>query len=191
MVNKTITRKEYINILQTMSIGNTEREAIEYAIKQIKQVKKWKRKAKKIDKYTKQGSYDDVVSRQYLLDLANKDEAYDYVSAKEIAEAPPIRPQKSKDDKCYYCEHNFTPYQGNTGEFTKQEPTSVKHDTFPVKLQINKVSKHISNIDFDEFEQEPKFCEKCLYAEEKDGSHCYECVKGESKFEPKERNNKE
>ena len=33
-------------------------------------------------------------------------------------------------------------------------------------------------------EQEPKICEKCLYAEETDGSHCYECVKGESKFEP-------
>ncbi len=32
--------------------------------------------------------------------------------------------------------------------------------------------------------QEPKSCEKCLYAEETDGSHCYECVKGESKFEP-------
>ena len=31
--------------------------------------------------------------------------------------------------------------------------------------------------------QEPKSCEKCLYAEETDGSHCYECVKGESKFE--------
>lgn len=27
-------------------------------------------------------------------------------------------------------------------------------------------------------------CKKCLYAEETDGSHCYECVKGESKFEP-------
>lgn len=25
-------------------------------------------------------------------------------------------------------------------------------------------------------------CEKCLYAEETDGNHCYECVKGESKF---------
>ena len=39
------------------------------------------------------------------------------------------------------------------------------------------------------FEQEP--CEKCLYAEETDGSHCYECVKGESKFEPKESEDKE
>ena len=39
--------------------------------------------------------------------------------------------------------------------------------------------------------QEPKICEKCLYAEETDGSHCYECVKGESKFEPKERSDKE
>ena len=27
-------------------------------------------------------------------------------------------------------------------------------------------------------------CEKCSYAEETDGNHCYECVKGESKFEP-------
>ena len=32
-------------------------------------------------------------------------------------------------------------------------------------------------------EKEPKSCKKCLYAEETDGSHCYECVKGESKFE--------
>lgn len=39
--------------------------------------------------------------------------------------------------------------------------------------------------------QEPKICEKCLYAEETDGSHCYECVKGESKFEPQERSDKE
>ena len=30
--------------------------------------------------------------------------------------------------------------------------------------------------------QEQKSCEKCSYAEETDGSHCYECVKGESKF---------
>ena len=28
-------------------------------------------------------------------------------------------------------------------------------------------------------------CEKCLYAEETDGSHCYECVKGESKYKAK------
>lgn len=27
-----------------------------------------------------------------------------------------------------------------------------------------------------------KDCIDCLYAEETDGSHCYECVKGESKF---------
>lgn len=40
-------------------------------------------------------------------------------------------------------------------------------------------------------EQEPKICEKCLYAEETDGSYCYECVKGKSKFEPQERSDKE
>ena len=34
--------------------------------------------------------------------------------------------------------------------------------------------------------KEPKSCEKCLYAEETDGSHCYECVKGESKFKSQE-----
>lgn len=39
--------------------------------------------------------------------------------------------------------------------------------------------------------QEPKICEKCLYAEETDGSHCYECVKGKSKFEPQESEDKE
>lgn len=32
----------------------------------------------------------DIISRKYLLDLASKDGAYDYVSAKEIAEAPSI-----------------------------------------------------------------------------------------------------
>lgn len=173
----------------------------------------------------------------------------------------------------------------------EQEPINVKKDTVPVKLRINKVSKHISNIDLDELEQEPadksnlekiceelaaendnlieaykqvckerdiaieqlhelgyelgqkiepcddvvsrqavldcatlitsiptedwdigdwvclfrdrvsqlpsarpqepKICEKCLYAEETDGSHCYECVKGESKFEPQESEDKE
>ena len=30
--------------------------------------------------------------------------------------------QEPTDDKCHYCEHNFTPYQGNTGDFTEQEP---------------------------------------------------------------------
>ena len=25
------------------------------------------------------------------------------------------------EDKCHYCEHNFTPYKGNTGEFEPQE----------------------------------------------------------------------
>lgn len=30
--------------------------------------------------------------------------------------------QEPTDDKCHYCEHDFTPYQGNTGEFTEQEP---------------------------------------------------------------------
>ena len=25
------------------------------------------------------------------------------------------------DDKCHYCEHNFAPYKGNTGEFEPQE----------------------------------------------------------------------
>ncbi len=52
-----------------------------------------------------------------------------------------------------------------------QEPTSVKHDAFPVKLQINKVSKHISNFDLDEFEQEPKigYCRDCKWWKDKDG----------------------
>ena len=34
--------------------------------------------------------------------------------------------------------------------------------------------------------QKKDICEKCSYAEETDGNHCYECVKGESKFEPQE-----
>lgn len=31
-------------------------------------------------------------------------------------------------------------------------------------------------------DEDEDVCEKCLYAKETDGSHCYECVKGESKF---------
>lgn len=29
--------------------------------------------------------------------------------------------QEPTDDRCHYCEHNFTPYKGNTGEFEPQE----------------------------------------------------------------------
>ena len=29
------------------------------------------------------------------------------------------------DDKCHYCEHNFTPYKGNTGEFEPQNDEDV------------------------------------------------------------------
>ena len=39
---------------------------------------------------------DDAVSRQYLIDIATKDGAYDYVSAQEIANAPSVRPQEQK-----------------------------------------------------------------------------------------------
>lgn len=36
---------------------------------------------------------EDAISRQYLIDIATKDGAYDYVSAQEIANAPPVTPQ--------------------------------------------------------------------------------------------------
>ena len=39
----------------------------------------------------------------------------DYLPIKIIANGTPL------DDKCHYCEHNFTPYKGNTGEFEPQE----------------------------------------------------------------------
>ena len=36
---------------------------------------------------------EDAVSRQYLIDIATKDGAYDYVSAQEIANAPSVNPR--------------------------------------------------------------------------------------------------
>lgn len=36
---------------------------------------------------------EDAVSRQYLIDIATEDGAYDYVSAQEIANAPSVNPQ--------------------------------------------------------------------------------------------------
>ena len=41
-----MSREDHINVLRTMAIGRTEKETIEYAIKQIKQAKKWRRKAR-------------------------------------------------------------------------------------------------------------------------------------------------
>ena len=41
-----MSRNDHIEVLRTMAIGRTEKETIEYAIKQIKQAKKWKRKAR-------------------------------------------------------------------------------------------------------------------------------------------------
>ena len=38
-------------------------------------------------------SCEDAISRQYLIDIATKDGAYDYVSAQEIANAPSVTPQ--------------------------------------------------------------------------------------------------
>ncbi len=37
-------------------------------------------------------------------------------------------------------------------------------------------------IEADKAESEGSICKKCLYVEEADGSHCYECIKGKSKF---------
>ncbi len=64
--------------------------------------------------------------------------------------------QEPTDDKCHYCEHNFTPYQGNTGEFTEQEPTD--------KSNLEKICEELAaeNDDLrdqlamrDRFKQEP------------------------------------
>ena len=37
------------------------------------------------------------------------------------------------DDKCHYCEHNFTPYKGNTGEFEPQEMRDCKHCNYSLE----------------------------------------------------------
>jgi len=46
-----MSRNEHIEVLRTMAIGRTEKETIEYAIKQIKQAKKWKRKYLELREY--------------------------------------------------------------------------------------------------------------------------------------------
>ena len=45
---------------------------------------------------------EDAISRQYLIDIATKDGAYDYVSAQEIANAPSVNPQP-KTGHCKNC----------------------------------------------------------------------------------------
>ena len=67
--------------------------------------------------------------------------------------------------------------------FAEQEPkvTTTSTDE-PMVIQYPQVDGITPTVV--KAEQEP--CEKCLYAEETDGSHCYECVKGENKFEPQE-----
>ena len=42
--------------------------------------------------------------------------------------------------------------------------------------------EHIVPTECPLIDEDEDVCEKCLYAGETDGSHCYECVKGESKF---------
>lgn len=51
------------------------------------------------DKALEQEPCEDAISRQYLIDIATKDGAYDYVSAQEIANAPPVKPQEPKTGK--------------------------------------------------------------------------------------------
>jgi hypothetical protein len=63
MENKTdnqMTRKDHIEVLSTMAIGRTEKETIEYAIKQIKQAKKWRRKAR----IEYQRGYEDAINKE-------------------------------------------------------------------------------------------------------------------------------
>ena len=79
------------------------------------------------------------------------------------------------DNDCEHCAYLECP----------KEPTTLKQ--IIEKHNMDKLAyDEMSDFERDVLkyaEQEPKSCEKCLYAEETDGSHCYECVKGESKFE--------
>ena len=73
-------------------------------------------------------------------------------SVNEILEQQPC------EDKCHYCEHNFTPYKGNTGEFTEQQPcddaliqlkkyTEGKQNTDKVEISVltlNRIIKALS-----------------------------------------------
>ncbi len=68
-------------------------------------------------------------------------------------------------------------------KYAEQEQTNTK-----LMLMEANINGYIQGLkDSSKADQEPKICEKCLYADEIDGSHCYECVKGESKFEPRPR----
>ena len=63
-------------------------EALEMGIKAIKALE--------------QEPCEDAISRQYLIDIATEDGAYDYVSAQEIANAPSVNPQP-KMGHCNDC----------------------------------------------------------------------------------------
>ena len=96
---------------------------------------------------------------------------------KRLRNLPSVRPQEQTghwifDDECK--EHGHCSFCGyGSVDLTNGEP-----------------HKFCRNCGARMVEQQES-CEKCLYAEETDGNHCYECVKGESKFKPKERNDKE
>lgn len=49
--------------------------------------------------------------------------------------------QEPTDDKCHYCEHTYTPYKGNTGEF-EQEP--MRDATPEEQKSVNDYVKSIS-----------------------------------------------
>ena len=70
----------------------------------------------------------------------------------------------SDREQIYQCNVDFW----ENGKYTRERKAPYDEYVVPVQCPL---------IDEDE-----DVCEKCLYAEETDGSHCYECVKGESKF---------
>lgn len=125
---------------------------------------------------------DDAVSRQKALlsltgeDLPKDRDKYIALVNERIKALPPVRPQEPKTEQWQELKETITEMRDNNGTGTQQEAC---------KFLVNYMEVLEKQL------QEPKICEKCLYAEETDGSHCYECVKGESKFEPLERSDKE
>ena len=125
---------------------------------------------------------DDAISRKSVINtIDNMDNALDENRTVEEYKAllkecyevlPPVRPQEktghwiNDEDTigCYYC--------SECGGYV-----ASYDDAYCKYCGCRMVEPHES------------VCEKCLYAEETDGSHCYECVKGESKYEPQESEN--
>ena len=83
-------------------------------------VKKYTPKQKPIEKITLLGCEQFVSPETYQQVCRERDIAVEQLHDLGYELGQKIEPC---DDKCHYCEHDFTPYQGNTGEFTEQEPS--------------------------------------------------------------------